>query len=138
MSYKAKQIYVNLPVKNLNKSVEFFKKVGFEFNEMFTNEESAALIIGDNIFAMLSTEEKYKTFTPKAIADTAATTEVILAITADSKEQVDEIVNRALEAGGSKFTDSVDYGFMYYGSFQDVDGHAWEVLYMNESALPAE
>lgn len=138
MAYQAKQIYINLPVKDLKKSIAFFKKVGFEFNDMFTNDESAALIIGDNIFAMLSTEEKYKTFTPKAIADTAATTEVILAITADSKEQVDEIVNRALEAGGSKFTDSVDHGFMYYGSFQDVDGHAWEVLYMDQNAIPAE
>jgi predicted lactoylglutathione lyase len=135
MGLQASQIYVNLPVKDLNKSVEFFTKIGFEFNPQFTDENATCMIVGENIFVMLLVEEFFKTFTKKAIADATKSTEVIVAISADSKEMVDEIVHKALEAGGKPSNEPVDHGFMYGWSFQDIDGHLWELTYMDESAV---
>ncbi|WP_284642486.1 VOC family protein [Paenibacillus silviterrae] len=138
MAFRTKQIFVNLPVKDVKKSMEFYTKVGFEFNLQFTDEKAACLVIGDNIFSMLLSEEFFQTFTKKSIVDAGRSTEVILAISADSKEQVDEIVNKAIEAGGKPSNESQDQGFMYYGSFQDIDGHLWEVVYMDPSAVPPQ
>jgi predicted lactoylglutathione lyase len=135
MGLQASQIYVNLPVKDLNKSVEFFTKVGFEFNPQFTDENATCMVVGENIFVMLLVEEFFKTFTKKDIADATKSTEVIVAISADSKEMVDEIVHRALAAGGKPSNEPVDHGFMYGWSFQDIDGHLWELMYMDESAV---
>lgn len=129
------KIFVNLPVKDLDKSKEFFSKIGFEFNPQFTNELAACIVINDSIYAMLLVEKRFKEFTKKEIADSTKSTEVIIALSVDSKEQVDEIVNKALEAGGTAATDKQDYGFMYQWSFQDIDGHLWELLYMDESAV---
>ncbi|ACX67885.1 VOC family protein [Paenibacillus lautus] len=133
MALKIDNIFVNLPVKDLEKTKDFFSKIGFEFNEQFTDKNAACLVIGDNIFAMLLTEDYFKTFTKKDLSNAANTTEVILALSAESREQVDDIVNAALAAGGSPSNDPVDHGFMYGWSFQDPDGHLWEVMYMDQS-----
>ncbi|MFF3923610.1 VOC family protein [Paenibacillus lactis] len=135
MALKCDNIFVNLPVKDLERTKDFFTKIGFEFNPQFTDKNAACLMIGDNIFAMLLVEDYFKTFTKKDLSNATNTTEVILALSAESKEQVDEIVNNALAAGGSPSNDPVDHGFMYSWSFQDPDGHLWEVLYMDPSAV---
>lgn len=135
MALKSDNIFVNLPVKNLEKTKDFFSKIGFEFNAQFTDKNAACLVIGDNIFAMLLTEDYFKTFTKKDLSNAAKSTEVILALSAESREQVEEIVNAALSAGGSPSNDPVDHGFMYGWSFQDPDGHLWEVMYMDQSQV---
>lgn len=136
MAYTADKIFVNLPVKDLNKSVEFFTKIGFEFNPQFTDENATSMIINDNAFVMLLVENFFKTFTKKDISDTAKSAEVIVALSAASREQVDELVSKALAAGGKSLNDPVDHGFMYVWSFQDIDGHLWELTYMDVSAVP--
>ncbi|WP_409177800.1 VOC family protein [Brevibacillus fortis] len=138
MALQSKQIFVNLPVKDLNKSIDFFTAIGYEFNPQFTDQNAACLVIGENIFAMLLVEEFFQTFTRKELTDATRSTEVIVALSADSKEQVDEIVNKALAAGATPSKDPVDHGFMYSWSFQDLDGHLWEFLYMDQSAVPQE
>ncbi|MGO4790706.1 VOC family protein [Paenibacillus sp. 2KB_20] len=135
MALRCDSIFVNLPVKDLEKTKDFFSKIGFDFNAQFTDKNAACLVIGDNIFAMLLTEDYFKTFTKKDLSNAANTTEVILALSAESREQVDEIVNAALSAGGSPSNDPVDHGFMYGWSFQDPDGHLWEVMYMDQSQV---
>ncbi|MFD1177942.1 VOC family protein [Paenibacillus puldeungensis] len=135
MALTLNMIFVNLPVKDLQKSKEFFTQVGFTFNPQFTNEQAACMVISEHIFAMLLTEEYFKTFTNKQIVDTENHTEAILALSANSREQVDEIVNKALASGGKPYNDIVDHGFMYSGSFQDPDGHLWEVMYMDPSSI---
>ncbi len=130
------KIFVNLPVRDLGKSKEFFSKIGFSFNPQFTNDKAACMIIGENIYAMLLTEEMFKTFTKKEISDAKKTTEVLLAVDAESREKVNEMVKKAVEAGGSLYRDAEDHGWMYECSFADLDGHQWEVLYMDESKAP--
>lgn len=131
------KIFVNLPVKDLSKSMDFFKALGWSFNMQFTDETAACLVISDDIYAMLLTHEKFKQFTPKEICDTSKATEVLNALSFDSREQVDEIVKKAVAAGGSLYAEPKDYGFMYQHSFQDPDGHSWEVFYMDEKAIPS-
>lgn len=132
----AKQVFLNLPVKNLNKSIEFFTKLGFTFNPQFTDETATCMIISDNIFAMLLTEKKFREFTRKEIADAKKTTEVLIAIDAESREKVDEMVKTAADAGGIIYAAAQDHGWMYQHSFADLDGHQWELLYIDESAIP--
>lgn len=134
----ATQIYLNLPVKDLNRSVEFFKALGFSFNPEFTDENATCMIINDNAFVMLLVEGFFKTFTSKKIADSTDTTEAIMAFSVDSREAVDETVRNALAAGGSPSQEVQDYGFMYNHSFQDPDGHLWEVMWMDPAGPPAE
>ncbi|NTV23528.1 MAG: VOC family protein [Nanoarchaeota archaeon] len=126
-----KQLFVNLPVKDLSKSAEFFKKLGFTFNQQFTNESGGCLVLGENLYAMLLVEKFFKTFTVKAIADAKKTTEVLVAISVDSKDLVDEIVERAIAAGGKPFGQTQDHGFMYGRDFEDLDGHVWEIFWMD-------
>jgi len=126
----AKQIFVNLPVKDLKKSVAFFTKLGFSFNQQFTDANATCMIIGENIFAMLLVEPFFKTFTKKEIADTSKSTEVLLCLSAESREKVDEMVNNALAAGGNTPNEKQDHGYMYGWGFEDLDGHLWEVMYM--------
>ena len=127
-------IFVNLPVKDLKKSMAFFEALGFSFNPQFTDETAACMVISDTIFAMLLTHEKFASFSPKPIADTSQSLEVLTALSRDSREAVDAIVSAALAAGGTTFSESKDYGFMYAHGFQDLDGHVWEVMWMDESA----
>lgn len=131
-----KQIFINLPVKDLDKSIEFFTKLGFDFNPKFTDKNATCMIIGENIFAMLLVENFFKTFIKKDISDTKKTTEVLLALSAENREEVDEMINNALEAGGKESRSPQDYGWMYGRSFEDIDGHIWEVFYMDETAKP--
>lgn len=127
-----RQLFVNLPVQDLDRSVRFFTALGFEFNPQFTDENATCMIIGSDCYAMLLVEKFFSTFTDKAIADTAGHAEVINAIGLDSREQVDAMVDKALASGGSAFAEPKDYGFMYQRSFQDPDGHLWEVFHMGE------
>lgn len=134
------QIFVNLPIKDLQKTMEFWKKLGFSFNPQFTDDKAGALVMNEEkgIFAMLITEPFFKTFVPhKSIADSSSTTEVINAIAVETREQVDEMMSKALEMGATKYRDPMDYGWMYNVAFQDIDGHLWEVLHMDLSKMPA-
>ncbi|MCZ1265205.1 MULTISPECIES: VOC family protein [Paenibacillus] len=138
MAVRAKQIFVNLPVKDLKRSVDFFTKVGFEFNVNFTDESATCMIIGDNIYAMLLVEDRFQSFISKKISNAADTAEVIVALSVESREQVDLIVQAALDAGGKPYNDPQDHGFMYGWSFQDPDDHLWEVSYMDLSSFPTQ
>jgi predicted lactoylglutathione lyase len=135
MTASPRQIFVNLPVKDLEKSVDFFTQLGFEFNPQFTDDNATCMIVNDNAFVMLLDEDYFTTFTKKGIADTATDTEVILALSADSREGVDELVEKALAAGGQPSNDPQDQGFMYGSSFLDLDGHSWEVIWMDPNGL---
>ncbi len=126
----ATKIFVNLPVKNLNRSVELFTKLGYTFNPQFTDEAATCMIVAEDIFVMLLTEEKFKTFTPKEICDATKCTEVLVCLSCESREKVDDRVHKAVAAGGTTYKDPQDYGFMYGHGFQDLDGHIWELIYM--------
>lgn len=132
---RPRKIFVNLPVKDLSRSVVFFTQLGFEFEPRFTDEKATCMIISDEAFVMLLVEDFFKTFTKKEVADATTHTEAILALSAESREQVDEVVNKALAAGAQVPNDPLDQGFMYGSSFQDLDGHLWEVIYMDPSAV---
>jgi uncharacterized protein len=125
------QIFVNLPVKDLQKSIGFFGKLGYTFNPQFTDENATCMIIGDDIFAMLLVEPYFRTFIEKDIADARKTAEVILALSAENREAVDALVDKALAAGATEPRPAKDYGFMYQRSYQDLDGHLWEVFHMS-------
>ncbi|MFF8847391.1 VOC family protein [Streptomyces sp. NPDC015127] len=127
-------IFVNLPVDDLETSKAFWSKLGYSFNPQFTDENAACLVISDTIFAMLLTKPRFKDFTKKEIADATTSTEVILALSADSRDKVDELADAALAAGGTPANDPQDYGFMYGRSFQDPDHHMWEVIWMDMEA----
>lgn len=130
----ATKIFVNLPVKDLKRSVDFFTKLGFTFNQKFTDETATCMIISDDIYAMLLIHDKFKEFTPKAIADAHATTEVLTCLAYDDRAKVDEMVNKAIAAGGSEARDPLDHGFMFTRSFNDLDGHIWEIFWMDPAA----
>ena len=131
------QIFLNLPVKELKKSLEFFSQLGFSFNPKFTDDKAACMIIGDKIFSMLITEEFYKTFTDKTICDASKSSEVLISISIESREKVDEIIAKVVKAGGFEYMVAKDYGWMYHRSFLDLDYHHWEVFFMDESQIPA-
>lgn len=130
----ATQIFVNLPVKNLDKSVAFFTRLGFSFNPQFTDETATCMIVSQDIFVMLLTEAKFKTFTPNAICDARNSTEVLVCLSAESRHDVDDRVRKALAAGGNTYNEPQDHGFMYGHGFQDLDGHIWELFYMEPGA----
>lgn len=129
------QIFVNLPVKNLNQSIEFFTQLGFQFNPQFTDETATCMIVGENISVMLLTYEKFKNFTPNAICDATKSTEVLVCLSAESREAVNDRVHKAIAAGGTTYNEPQDHGFMYGHGFQDLDGHIWELVYMEPSAI---
>jgi predicted lactoylglutathione lyase len=135
MGVQADKIFVNLPVKDLNKFVEFFTKLGFEFNPQFTDENATCMIISEHIFVMLLVEDFFKTFIKKEISDATKSTEVIVGLSAESKEEVEELVKKALAAGGKVSSEPMDQDFMYQWGFQDIDGHLWELIYMDPSAV---
>ena len=129
----AKSVYINLPVKDLNITRDFWTSLGFSFNEQFSDDKALCLVLNDGkIYSMLITHEFFTTFTNRSIAD-SSTTQVLIAIEVDSKTEVDEIIKLALAHGGSRYRDGVDSGWMYYDSFADPDGHQWEVMYSDPS-----
>jgi uncharacterized protein len=125
-----RMIFVNLPVENLPRTMEFWKALGFEFNPQFTDDKAASLIISENIFAMLLTKEFFKTFIKKEIADAKQSTEVLVCLSCSSRQEVDDLVRKAVAAGGSIAREAKDHGFMYEHAFEDLDGHIWELAYM--------
>lgn len=129
------QIFLNLPVRDLNRTIEFFTKLGFTFDPRFTDENATCMIVGKDIFVMLLVETFFKTFTKKEICDTARYTEAIIALTAESREKVDQMISKVIEAGGRESREPQDYGWMYGRGFQDIDGHLWEIFYMDETAM---
>ena len=129
------KIFVNLPAKDLNKTIEFFTKLGFKFNPQFTDEDATCMIVGEDIFVMLLVEKFFKTFTKKEICDSSKNTEVIVALSVEGREKVDQMINKAIEAGGRESREPQDHGWMYGRSFEDINGHIWEIIYMDESAL---
>jgi len=138
MSFQSKNIFINLPVKNVNKSTSFFKELGFEFNQQFSDETTSSMIISENIFALLMVEDRFKGFSNKEIPDTTVSAQAILCLSAENREQVDQLVNKALASGGKPYSDPQDHRFMYGWGFQDLDGHIWEVVYMDEHAMNQE
>ncbi len=131
----ATKIFVNLPVKDLNKSIEFFTKLGFTFNPQFTDETATCMVVSEDIFVMLLTHDKFRTFTPKEICDATKSTEVLVCLTSESREKLNEMVCKAVAAGGTTYNKPQDHGFMYAHGFQDLDNHIWELIYMEPSAL---
>ena len=122
----ANKIFVNLPVKNLKKSVDFFTELGFTFNPKFTDETATCMVVTDDIFIMLLTEAKFKTFTPKEICDATKSTEVLVCLSIETREGVNEMVRKAVAGGGKTYNQPQDHGFMYGHGFQDLDGHIWD------------
>ena len=132
----ATKIFISLPVKNLDKSMEFFKNLGFSFNPQFTDEKAACMIISDSIFAMFLTETYFKTFTKKTISDAKTSTEVLIALDTNSRAEVQQIITKAQELGATIYSEPQEHGFMYQHSFADLDGHQWEFMYMDMTQLP--
>jgi len=130
------KIFLNLPVKDLQRTITFFTQLGFSFNPKFTDDKATCLIIGENIYAMLLLEEFYKTFTEKEICDAAKSSEVLISVMVESREAVDKMIEKVVNAGGSEYMETKDYGWMYHRSFLDLDKHHWEVFFMDESQMP--
>ncbi|MFL6245465.1 MAG: VOC family protein [Thermoanaerobaculia bacterium] len=128
-------IFVNLPVRDLQKSMEFFAALGFTYNQQFTDDKAACMIISDKAFAMLLSEPFFRGFTKNEVCDTRTHTEALLALSCESRAEVDQIVRKAIDAGGRHAMDPQDHGFMYGWSFYDLDGHHWEVLWMDPKAV---
>jgi predicted lactoylglutathione lyase len=130
------QIFLNLPVNDLNKSIAFFTKLGYTFNPKFTNEKATCMIISDTIYVMLLTRPFFQTFTTKEIIDAHKAVECFICISAESKDAVNEMVAKAEAAGGTVLNPATDYGFMYQHSFADLDGHHWEFVWMDPAGMP--
>jgi predicted lactoylglutathione lyase len=130
-----RKLFVNIAVRDLQKSKDFFSALGFTFNPQFTDEKAACMVISDDAYFMLLTEPFFKTFTSREQADTSKTTEAMYALSCNSRAEVDEIVRKAIDAGGKHAKDPIDHGFMYGWSFYDLDDHHWEVLWMDPNAI---
>ena len=131
-----RQIFVNLPIKNMDRAKAFFSALGFSFNPQFTNEQGACMVVADDIFVMLLVEDFFQTFTKKAICDASKSTEVLVCLSCESRTEVDDLVRKALSAGGKVPNAPQDHGFMYGHGFEDLDGHIWELVYMDMAAVP--
>jgi len=131
----ARQIFVNLPVKDLSASVEFFTKLGYTFNPQFTDVTATCMVVSDTIFFMLLTHEKFASFSPKPICDTSEAVEALLCLSCESREAVNLLVDKAVAAGGSTYRDPMDMGTMYGHGFRDLDGHVWEIMWMDPNAV---
>ena len=130
----ATQIFVNLPVKDLQRSVAFFTALGYDFDLNFTNENATCMIVDENIFVMLLVEPFFQTFIKKEICDARKSTEVLVCLSCESRAKVDELVAKAVAAGGTIPREAQDHGFMYGHAFEDLDGHIWELVYMEPTA----
>jgi predicted lactoylglutathione lyase len=141
MAAQSRLIFVNLPVKDLSASMEFFRTLGFDFDEKFTDASAACMVVSEQAFVMLLEESRFSDFTSKQVADARTSTEAIVAVSAESREAVDGFADAALSAGGTSANEPMDHGFMYGRSFNDLDGHLWEVMWMDPAAVeqgPAE
>jgi predicted lactoylglutathione lyase len=132
---RPRKLFVNIPVRDLDRSMRFFSKLGFAFNKQFTDPTAASMLVGQDSYFMLLTEPKFKEFTRRPLGDPAAATTGIYAVSVDSRAEVDELVKAALDAGGSNAAEPQDHGFMYGRSFYDPDGHHWEVFWMDPAAV---
>ena len=132
----ARKIFVNLPIQDMDRSKAFFTALGFTFNPQFTNEQGACMVIAEDIFAMLLVKPFFQTFTRKPVADARESTEVLVCLSCDSRGEVDELVRKAVAAGGTAPNRPQDHGFMYAHGFEDLDGHVWELAWMDPSAAP--
>ena len=131
----SRMLFVNLPVQDLTKSVQFFTSLGFEFNQHFTDENATCMVVSDQAFVMLLVRPFFSTFTTKQVADSSTQAETIIGVSAESREEVDALVDKALHLGGTPSKEASDEGYMYGRSFLDLDGHAWEVMWMDPSAV---
>lgn len=129
------KIFVNLPVESLDRAVGFFTKLGYTFNPQFTDANATCMVISEHIYAMLLVKPFFKSFIKKEISDATKSTEVIIALTVDSREAVDALMEKALAAGAKESKEKMDQGFMYQRSFEDLDGHQWESFWMNPAAV---
>lgn len=125
------KVFINLPVKDLGRSVEFFTNMGFQFNPQFSDDKAGCMVVSDRIFVMLLTESYFKTFIDTSLCDANQQTEVLIALDANSVDEVKEFISKALSLGGRIYAEPKDHGFMYQHSFADLDGHKWELVYMD-------
>lgn len=132
----ATKVFINLPVKDLDKSISFFTNLGYSFNPQFTDEKAGCMVISDTIYAMLLSESYFATFTKKPVSDASTSTEVLIALDTNSREEVQQMVTKAKELGATIYNEPQDHGWMYQHSFADLDGHQWELVYMDQSQLP--
>lgn len=132
------KVFINLPVKDLTKSIEFFTSMGFSFNNQFTDETAACLVFSEHVYAMLLTHQKFSEFTNRKIADTSNTVEVLNCLSFESRDRVNELVDKAVAAGAVEAAEPKDYGFMYFRSFNDLDGHTWELMWMDPANVQQE
>ena len=132
----SRKIFVNLAVKDLAASISFFKALGFTQNLQFTDDTASSIVISDEIYLMLLTHDKFMQFSPQPISDARTSKEVLICLSCDSRAEVDALVAKAVAAGGTTFEEPQDHGFMYGHSFLDLDGHAFEMMYMNMDAMP--
>lgn len=131
----SRQLFTNIAVEDLDRSMAFFQALGFTFDERFTDDTAACLVVGDGASVMLLRKAKLAEFTPRELGDPSAQTQVILAVSAESRDDVDRLSDMALAAGGGPVNEPVDYGFMYGRSFEDLDGHVWEAVWMDVAAF---
>jgi predicted lactoylglutathione lyase len=131
---RSRKLFVNLAVRELKKSMEFFSRLGFEFNPKFTDANAACMIVSEEAYVMLLTEPFFKTFTKRELCDTTRQTEGLFALSCSSRAEVDELVSKAIAAGGKHAAEPQDHGFMYGSSFYDLDGHHWEIFWMDPKA----
>lgn len=134
----ATQVFINFPVKDLNRSIEFFTKLGYTFNPQFTSEQATCMIVSDTIYVMLLVEPFFQSFTKKEICDTSKVVEVSICLSAESKDTVNEIVDKAVAAGATIPDPANDHGWMYQHSFDDLDGHHWEFAWMDPAGPPLQ
>lgn len=134
----ATKIFINLPVADLQKAMSFYTAIGFTNNPQFTDETAACMVLTEEIYVMLLTHSKFSEFTPKEVGNAFQTTSVINCLSVDTLEEVNVMVDKALKAGGKELMEAKDYGFMQQRSFEDVDGHSWEVLYMDMAKFPQQ
>jgi predicted lactoylglutathione lyase len=134
----SRKIFVNLPIRNMERSKTFFSALGFSFNPQFTNQQGACMVITEDIYAMLLVEPFFQTFTSKPIADASKSTEVLVCLSCESRAEVDALVTKALAAGGKAPNAPQDHGFMYGHGFEDLDGHLWELMWMDPAAVQSQ
>jgi len=130
-----RQSYINLPVKHLDRAIDFFSHLGFTFNPQFSDASATCMVVSSQMSVMLLSEERFQAFSPKNICDSSTFSEVLICLTCESREEVDALVTRALSGGGSTYNEPQDHGFMYGHGFQDLDGHIWELIYMAQEQV---